>query len=305
MGELLSEVLAKIERLEPMHSKKLAKSISKHDAHFFDEAEVFLAKYSRFLVEIGKDLDFAVASYLRMCADTMYEQIRFLESGEYSSKTFVEVNKRVYSNPAVMEYYMHGLLLSQLLWRHHYATFSFFRQTLPLYKGGIGRYLEVGGGHGLFTSEALRTLDARATVDMVDISASSIEMARRFVASDRVRFTTADVFEYHVAVPYDFITMGEVMEHVENPVSLLRKLGELLSDNGRLFVTVPANAPAIDHIYLFRSADEVREHIARAGFEVDREFTMYAEDVTAARAEKLKVTLMYGAFLRKRQESVS
>ena len=97
--------------------------------------------------------------------------------------------------------------------------------------------------------------------------------------------------------------MGEVLEHVEDPVALLTRLRTLLNDNGIIFITAPTNSPAIDHIYLFRNAQEIREVIGKANLTIVEDIGIYVEDVSIEVAEKLKITLMYGAFLKKGKES--
>jgi 2-polyprenyl-3-methyl-5-hydroxy-6-metoxy-1,4-benzoquinol methylase len=295
----LEEVISKIEILEPRHGKKLRKNIKTLDLNYFTMVNSFIPKYKEFLKDVNKTLDFGIESYLRMSSDVMYEQIRFTETGKYSNSSFEEVNKIVYSNPEVMEYYMHGLLLSQILWTHHYKMFSFFTKYLPDYKNKIKNYLEVGGGHGLFISEAIKILNQNTGFDLVDISSGSINIAKKFIQNDKVNYILSDILKYKTDKKYDFITMGEVLEHVEEPLKLLNRLIELLDNKGHIYITVPANGPTIDHIYLFRNADEIRELLKNAGLKVVKEVSIYAEDVSQELAEELKITLMYGAFLEK------
>jgi 2-polyprenyl-3-methyl-5-hydroxy-6-metoxy-1,4-benzoquinol methylase len=228
----------------------------------------------------------------------MYEQLRFSETGKYSSTSFEEVNNRVYNNPEVMDYFMNGLLLSQVLWKHHYSIFSFFSNNFPNYKNNIHNYLEIGGGHGLFISEAINVLGGNTHFTLVDISPTSIEVSKKFIGSHLVEYVLSDIFKYETNTKYNFITMGEVIEHVEDPVALLNKLKELLAPNGVIFMTTPTNAPSIDHIYLFRNALEVIDVIHRAGLEVIEDIKVYAEDLPEEMAIKLKVTMMYGCFLK-------
>jgi 2-polyprenyl-3-methyl-5-hydroxy-6-metoxy-1,4-benzoquinol methylase len=225
--------------------------------------------------------------------------VRFLETGQYSSKSFAEVNRRVYDNPEVMEYYMHAVLLSQFLWRHHYQMFCFFSKELEKRKASTKNYLEIGAGHGLQVAEAIRILDAESKFTVVDISPTSLKIARRLVADRRVNFILSDIFQYQPVGKFDFITMGEVLEHMEDPKALLKCVSGLLAEDGVLFITTPTNAPTIDHIYLFQSDEDIRNLISESGFTVVSEFSRYAEDVSAEIAERFKVTLHYGACLRK------
>jgi 2-polyprenyl-3-methyl-5-hydroxy-6-metoxy-1,4-benzoquinol methylase len=127
-------------------------------------------------------------------------------------------------------------------------------------------------------------------------------LSKRFIKNDKVNYILSDIFDFEPEndEKYDFITLGEVLEHVEKPVALLKKIRSLLKPNGVLFLTTPANAPAIDHIYLFRNAEEIREVIYEGGFNIEKEITKFVEDVSPEMAEKLKITLMYGALLNQK-----
>jgi SAM-dependent methyltransferase len=299
MSDTLQTIISKICVINPMHGKKLRKNLTHGEPLFFERAEAFLTSYLSFLKSCGKDLDYGIKCYLRVCEDTLGEQIRFRETGEYSCKSFADANARVYSNPDVMEYYMHGLLLSQFLWKNHYRMVTFFTDGLPAFSPRIGRYLEIGPGHGLYVSEALRILKPDAIVDAVDISKSSLAISKQLIDSPRVNYTLADIFVHEFPAKYDFITMGEVLEHVEDPIALLSRVKELLAADGTAYITTPANAPAIDHLYLFTDADHIREHIRKAGLEIVSDTSLYVEDVDDKTARELKVPLMYGAFVRR------
>ncbi len=137
-----------------------------------------------------------------------------------------------------------------------------------------------------------------ATYTVVDISSASLELTRRLVANPSVKYVLCDVFKFQPPQKFDFITIGEVLEHLEDPQAMLRHVAHLLTDDGTLFITTPTNAPAIDHIYLFNNADEIRQLINAAGYNIVSEFTRYAEDVTPEFAEKHKVASHYGAILK-------
>ncbi len=300
MNDILKYISSRIEVLNPLHSKKIIRHLETADHEFIERADSILNKYIAFLEKQNKNLDYGIDCYLRMIADIIREQINFLETGEYSSKSFEEVNQRVYGNPEIMEYYMNALVLSQFLWKHHYAVFSFFTKTLSRYKGKINNYLEIGGGHGLFTTEALEILNKDVKFNLIDISPTSIEMSKNLIRDKRVRFILGDIFAFKTEHEYDFITMGEVMEHVEEPVRLLLKMRSLMNDDGVAFITVPANAPAIDHIYLFRNLAEIKDVIEKSDLEVINDLCAWAEELPEEKAQEFKVTLMYGALVRKK-----
>jgi 2-polyprenyl-3-methyl-5-hydroxy-6-metoxy-1,4-benzoquinol methylase len=202
-----------------------------------------------------------------------------------------------------MQYHMHGLVLAQFLWPDQYCRFSFFRDHLPHYRNRVGRYLEVGSGHGLYLLEAMRLLDRATSFDAVDISPSSMALVQGMVGDStqnrNVQFRLMDIFDLPEAEPYDFITMGEVLEHVEQPLNLLRRLHQMLSPAGRAYITTPANAPTRDHIYLFNNAAEIREMFTSAGFAIENEVAYYPAGVSPEKAARLKLPLMFAAFLKK------
>jgi 2-polyprenyl-3-methyl-5-hydroxy-6-metoxy-1,4-benzoquinol methylase len=298
MNLTLQSIIERIQQQDPLHAKKLKRNLKNLSSDYEAKCNVFLEKYQNYLSSSNKSLENGVDNYLKMIADFMYEQLRFSETGKYSSTSFEEVNKRVYNNPEVMDYFMNGLLLSQVLWKHHYSIFSFFSQNFPKYKNNIYNYLEIGGGHGLFISEAINVLGNNTKFTLVDISPTSIEVSKKFIGAHPVEYVLSDIFKYETNTKYNFITMGEVIEHVEDPVALLNKLKELLAPNGVIFMTTPTNAPSIDHIYLFRNAQEVIDIIQKAGLEVIEDIKVYAEDLPEEMAIELKVTMMYGCFLK-------
>jgi|TARA_B110000881_G_C18597799_1_gene532783 2-polyprenyl-3-methyl-5-hydroxy-6-metoxy-1,4-benzoquinol methylase len=300
MKKNLTYIIEQIQIKNLLHSKRILKNLKTFDQEYFDRADAFLLKYEVLLKNDNKSFDYAINCYLQMLADVNFESVQFLKTGEYTSKSFAEVNERVYNNPDVMEYYMHGLLMSQFLWKQHYDILLWFNLMIGMNSRNIKNYLEVGGGHGLYISEALKLIGEQANYDLVDISKSSLTIAEKMISNDVVSLILTDVFKYFPLNKYDFITMGEVLEHVEEPIKLLQKLHTLLSDNGKLIITTPTNAPAIDHIYLFKGAEDIRYVISEAGFDIEEELCVYSEDVSQEIAERFKISMMYAAVLVKK-----
>ncbi len=295
----LDDIIAKIATENPVHGKKLRKNIGKQSQEYKDKANEFFSTYISFAKKTDKDLDYGIACYLRMLADVNQEYIAFLETGEYTTKSFEDANRRVYNNPEVMEYYMHGLLMSQYLWVHHNDIYKFFVGNITKHKTEVSNYLEIGAGHGMYISEATKLLSDTTSFDVVDISPTSLEISKSFIEKQDINYMLSDIYEYEPSEKYDFITMGEVLEHVEDPISLLKCVSGLLKDSGTLFITAPANAPAIDHIYLFKNAEDIRDVITAAGLTITKEYAEFVEDVSPEIAEQYKIALMYGAFLKK------
>jgi 2-polyprenyl-3-methyl-5-hydroxy-6-metoxy-1,4-benzoquinol methylase len=300
MESKLDYIVSQICSQNPLHGKKIKKNIKNSDDIYFKKANKFLTSYNDLLEANNKTLDYAIDCYLQMIADVYYESVQFLQTGKYTSSSFEEVNKRVYGNPEVMEYYMHGLLLSQFLWSHHYDILLYFNKIIDENKSNINNYLEVGGGHGLYISEATKVMTNNTNYDLVDISPSSLDIAQKLINNDIINYILTDVYEYFPNKKYDFITLGEVLEHVEDPIKLLKKLHLLLQPGGKVFITTPTNAPAIDHIYLFKNAEDIREIIDKASFKIEQEKCIYSEDLPEDLLEKYKISMMYIGVLSKK-----
>jgi len=295
---VLERVVASIESIDQRHGMKMRSNLESMNGEMRLKGEQFLEKYLQFCKESNRSLEYGINSYLWMINMMMFEQVHLVRTGEYSCKSFADANEKVYGNPEVMEKYMHGLLLSQFLWKHHCSILEFFLETIETFRGtGIDRYLEIGGGHGLYLSEAMNILGPEVSYDCLDISKTSLEMAQGFIGHDEVTYIHSNIFDYSPDTKYDLITMGEVIEHVEEPVGLIRSLKNLLSPGGQAFITAPTNAGTIDHIYLFRNKQEILDVIDEAGFRVVRDFDIYSEDVSAEKAIKFKVPMMFAALI--------
>ena len=96
---------------------------------------------------------------------------------------------------------------------------------------------------------------------------------------------------------YDMIVMCEVLEHVEQPLWLLQNLRRMLAPGGRAFVSVPVNAPVVDHIFLFRTVEEVMTMVRQAGFEILEQRAFCTRNRTLAKAMKMKDAVLAAMLL--------
>lgn len=295
----LKSVVDLIGIANPRHAKKIRENVKEDDAEYLERFGAFMVRYEGFLSKQNRGLSYVVDCYLKMIEDMIYEQVQFVRTGVYSCKSFEDANAKVYNNPDVMVYYMHGLLMSQFLWRHHYDILLYFNEQLKSNCSTSQSYLEIGGGHGLYTNEAVNILSDSTQVDLLDISQSSIDLAKTFISSEKVEYICIDIFDYQTDKKYDLITIGEVLEHLENPGKMLRRLGDLLSKSGKVFLTIPINSPAVDHIYLFNTMKEIEDFIADNEFEiVSKEYFISEQKYSLAKAEKFKVPAMFAGLIQ-------
>lgn len=119
---------------------------------------------------------------------------------------------------------------------HHYMLKSF----MPFFRPGS--LLELGSFRGDFTKRIVPYFD---DITCVEASDEAIAVARNELG-DGLTFIN-DVFE-EVKLPkrYDNVLLTHVLEHLDDPVGVLKRVNdEWLSEGGRLFLACPnANAPS-------------------------------------------------------------
>ncbi len=296
----LSAFLDRLGAFAPMQRRTFDSRAGELEPAFWDDAEFFFRRLNEVMAGTGMTLDQAVQSYVSICKDAVQEQFKFVRTGRYSAATMDEAHSRT-ADYEVMTRYMLGLAVTQYFWPQHYETFRFFRTFLQGLPAG-GHHLEIGPGHGFYLLEAMRHAPARS-FEAVDISQASVDIAKNVVSflalpGQNVRFHVQNILTWTPSRPYDVIVMGEVLEHVEDPESLLRRAASFLAPNGQLFMTTCANCPAIDHIYLFTSADDIRALIARAGCHVVKEHAAERDVGMRHKDGSVIMTTQYAAALR-------
>jgi SAM-dependent methyltransferase len=288
----------------PFQKKKLEQYLSGMDESFFARAEEFANSYIGYLDSQGIPLEYAVEAYLGMCSSMMKCQIEFMKTGTYRTTDHDQAFDEIYSSSERMKPYMIALAISQFLWSTHYRIYEAFENTIRENAPNVGSYLEIGPGHGLYLHKAIQYLRPDAVVHAVDISPVSMEITRSIIKYfhpdlSNATFWTGDFLSYAAPVLYDFITMGEVLEHVNEPQRLLLRLEQLLSESGRAFVTTSINSPAVDHVYHFKSVEDVRAMIRSAELDISNEQVLPVEDLPMAEIITKKITINYSAVLRR------
>jgi len=221
----------------------------------------------------GADLRTYCADYAWMCAEFLREEDYFRRNGKYRLSSFAEAYDEVYNKPEYMGRYVRGILISQLIWSPHARAFDFFRtQFLSKLPQGA-HHLEVGPGHGLFMYFATQSPLVGA-LEGWDVSKSSIEATKSALAklgvTRPVTLTEQDVLTAATRPEaFDSAIISEVLEHLERPDLALATLRSSLKPGGRLFINVPVNSPAPDHIYLWTDPHEFVTWVAEQGYEIE------------------------------------
>lgn len=301
----LESVLNIIYKKSPLQKKKIEKHFLKKNPNFFDEFENFLCDYENYLENQNISFEYAINTYLKLCSNVMKWQIDFIKNGKYPTNTYNNVLENVYQNSKEMTSYMIGLAISQFLWENHYKIYNFFKNYLSKNYSKINSYLEIGPGHGLYLNKALDYINDNSEKVIVDISSVSIEITKSIIDYFRpeiknISYYNIDIFDLNLDRKFDFITSGEVLEHVKNPELFLSKIRELLYKNGRAFISTCVNCPAIDHLYHFKYIDEIKNIIISNGFEIEKELILPIEDLPMDEIISKKITINYCSIIKKK-----
>jgi 2-polyprenyl-3-methyl-5-hydroxy-6-metoxy-1,4-benzoquinol methylase len=301
MTTLQDELLGHVYAIIPTQRKKVE---AFHNADPSAKADLgrFLEVYRPYMAMVGLTLKDLAEGYCGMVHEMLGSRLAFLRAGSYPAKSQAVALEQVYSDPKTMRGYMIGSALSQFLWKAHYEMFKLYRETIS----GLARssrLLEVGSGHGLFLYEALRLASDPLSVEVVDISDTSLAMSKGIIGSalpdkaDLVKFQKADFTKFQPPEKYDFITMGEVLEHVDDALGMLRSVTRLLKPGGQAYISTCANCPAIDHVYEFHDTCEICELIQRAGLTIVRNIEIPSEDRPPEVLKKLRLDISYAAIV--------
>jgi 2-polyprenyl-3-methyl-5-hydroxy-6-metoxy-1,4-benzoquinol methylase len=131
--------------------------------------------------------------------------------------------------------------------------------------------LDIGCGTGYFLEKARERFHTAG----LDRSPLAVQYCAERGLTDVHEGTAADLARISEC-RYDGIFFLDVLEHLDDPEAALREARELLTENGRLFVTVPA------FMFLWSEHDEFNEHrlryrapqlrvlLQRAGFRTEK-----------------------------------
>jgi len=127
------------------------------------------------------------------------------------------------------------------------------KRTLDLVRpprGGPFRMLDAGCGVGIYTVQCARRFP-HATLFGVDMSGSQLEaaaaLAKQFHVDTRVRFQVCDLtsraFDQEVGGDWDVVLVAEVLEHLPDPLPVLKKIRDVTAPGGQVIISVPQLTP--------------------------------------------------------------
>lgn len=113
------------------------------------------------------------------------------------------------------------------------------KSILPFITDNTGKILEMGCYKGDFTEILTNYFD---DITVIEASDELINFTKDRV-NEKVKFIHSTFEKLDLAEKYDSIFFMHTLEHLDDPISVLKKVNTWLSDKGKLFLVVPnANA---------------------------------------------------------------
>lgn len=288
----LQAILARQIALTPRHEASLLKRIGSADAEHLamtNDVAGWITLLS------GARLDQHLLDYDWICNLVLAEELHFRRTGSYRLKTFAEAVAEVYSNDELMGHYMNGLLMTQIWWSNHTEAMQFY---INQFLKGFERpytHLEIGPGHGLLLFLAGKEKLCRS-LEAWDVSAESIAQTKAAMKTlggrEDVVLRVQDIFaEPPAGAAFDSVVLSEVLEHLEQPREALGQMRRLLAPQGRLFINMPINSPAPDHLFLLESPEAVVAFVADCGYRIEQAHFAPQTNMTLERARRLQSTI--------------
>jgi 2-polyprenyl-3-methyl-5-hydroxy-6-metoxy-1,4-benzoquinol methylase len=251
--------------------RNMVESIIENNPDYYEIA-AHPARIIKQLCPSDEKLQEALKGYIRFCDTFKQKQIEFTRNDSYIHDDFDKVNEEVYQNREYMlQTYYPALLFSYLFSSNYFEILRVFKTNfLPTISKVEGNMCEIGIGHGMLSSLALIEnahlqsfgIDISPVADEVTSSVSNI------LNCARPSVTLADATQNIPFKNNNVLICAEVLEHLSNPLELLNRAYDALNEDGIFFLTASINMESVDHLYLFRSDEEVIQMIDNVGFEI-------------------------------------
>lgn len=139
------------------------------------------------------------------------------------------------------------------------AMMPYYRWVADMFGPALGpRVLDAGCGVGNFFSATADQLELGVGIDLSPVNIADAQA--RFEGKDNIRFMQADLDEQAQALReqrFDSVVCLDVLEHIEDDLSLLSRLAQIVEPGGHVLIKVPA-CP-----WLFGSIDVASDHYRR------------------------------------------
>lgn len=281
----------------PPHEKTAERSLAARSSEVLETTESLAAQIVRLCGGDQAAIEKLARDYRFMCEKIILpEELHFRRHETYRLSRFEEAAREVYGNALLMGPYLNGLLLSYVMWSNHaHAIDHYVRRFLPFSPPGAA-HLEIGPGHGFLLYYASLT-PAIGGLAGWDVSRESVESTGRALAAlgarRDVNLQQKNLLHLSPAEAgqYDNIVLSEILEHLEDPVAALVAARRALKPGGRIWISIPANSPAPDHLFLVASPEHACALVEQAGLVITESHAFPTAGVTVEKALQRKLSI--------------
>ena len=235
--------------------KKINGNISYLKEHFPAQLDELLGLVKAYFKNLGLDSERVASDYLKMIKDMRTEGLYFYKHGKYRCDNQHIANEYVYSKPEVMTYYMNALLVSQVMWKHHFNIFMYFQSHLKtLFEADSDlNILDIGPGFSPKIELALKLLGYKEKLTVLDKSPTALSGLRDFL--------------YMIDFSYELNTICDDLFAVKNLYFNLVTANHLFDD---LLIDAYCSLKQISPEYLYES----EKGLIEATFEISQTYDM-------------------------------
>jgi 2-polyprenyl-3-methyl-5-hydroxy-6-metoxy-1,4-benzoquinol methylase len=126
--------------------------------------------------------------------------------------------------------------IDQITLLKHQTANIYLDRLCKVNKRSGGRLLEIGCGTGAFLSEARKR---KFDITGIEYSRHAVDMGNKMLGGSYIYAGDID----SVDLPrghFDFVVMADVIEHVRAPDTFIKKVYQLLTPNGSVFIATPS-----------------------------------------------------------------
>lgn len=185
---------------------------------------------------------------------------------------------------------------------------KWYPERVVKFSKGATSLLELGLGHGI-TASVFEQHFKRHVV--IDASPAVIENFRQRFPDSKVEIAESYFETFETTERFDVIVFGYILEHVDEPIRILKHFRKFLAPEGRMFVTVP-NAEVLnrklghlagllpdmqqlsEHDLLlghkrYYTVESLRKDILQAGYAIKRLEGIYLKPLTTSQMLSLNL----------------
>ena len=167
---------------------------------------------------------------------------------------------------------------------------KWYPERIVQFSKGASSLLELGLGHGITASVFERHFKRHV---VIDASPAVIQNFRQRFPDSKVEIVESYFETFDTPERFDVIVFGYILEHVDDPIRILKHFRSCLAPGGRMFVTVP-NAEVLNrrlgHLAgLLPDMQQLSEHDLLLGHKRYYTVEFAAEGYCSKRAMRLNV----------------